>query len=68
VLQNLSAEIRECLEHAADCARQAELQRDPKLRQDFLDLERRWRRLAGSYEFAGRLDTFSKYAKPPAKK
>jgi hypothetical protein len=30
--------------------------------------ERRWRKVADSYEFAGGLDTFSKHAKPPAKK
>jgi hypothetical protein len=58
VLQNLSAAIRECLEHAEDCARQAKLQRDSKLRQDFIDLEGRWLKLARSYEFAGRLDAF----------
>jgi hypothetical protein len=67
VLQNLSAEIRDCLQHAADCARQAGLQRDPKLSQDFLDLEERWLKLARSYEFVGRLDAFAKYAKPPPK-
>jgi hypothetical protein len=68
VLQNVSAEIRECLERAADCVRQAELERDPKLRQDFLDLARRWRKLADSYEFASRLETFSKYVKRPGQK
>lgn len=63
MLQQLSDEIRECLRHAEDCARQAEAQRDLKLRQDFLDLEVRWLKLARSYEFAGRIETFANNAK-----
>jgi hypothetical protein len=31
VLNNLSEQIRECLEHAVDCARQAAAQTDPKI-------------------------------------
>jgi hypothetical protein len=49
MLSNLSEEVRECLEHAEDCARQAAAQTDPKLKQDFLVMERRWRFLARSY-------------------
>jgi hypothetical protein len=48
VLNNLSEQIRECLEHAEDCACQAAAQTDPKLKQDFLDMERRWLALAQS--------------------
>jgi hypothetical protein len=46
---NLSEQIRECLRHAADCAQKAAAQSDPQLKQDFLDMERRWLFLARSY-------------------
>jgi hypothetical protein len=51
--------IRDCLQHAEDCARQADAQTDPTLKQDFLDTERRWLLLARSYEFTQRLGDFS---------
>jgi hypothetical protein len=63
VLNNLSEQIRECLEHAEDCACQAAAQTDPKLKQDFLDMERRWLALAQSYDFTQRLGDFSDEAK-----
>ena len=49
-----SAQVRECVRHAEECARQAS-QTNPKFQQEFLDLERRWLRLARSYEFSERL-------------
>jgi hypothetical protein len=55
VLNNLSEQVRECLQHAEHCARQAAAQTDPKLKQDFLVMERRWLFLARSYEFSERL-------------
>jgi hypothetical protein len=58
VLENLSEKIRECHRHAEECARQAAAQTDPKARQDFLVMERRWLKLAASYEFAERLNRF----------
>jgi hypothetical protein len=58
VLNNLSEQVRECLQHAEDCARQAAAQACPKLKEDFLDLERRWLALARSYEFSDRLSDF----------
>jgi hypothetical protein len=59
-MQNdLSEQIRECLQHAEDCARQAAAQTCPKLKADFLDMERRWMFLARSYEFSERVATFS---------
>jgi hypothetical protein len=42
------------------CARQADAQTDPKLKQDFLDMERRWLALAQSYQFGQSLTDFSK--------
>jgi hypothetical protein len=41
MLNNLSRQIGECLQHAEDCARQAAAQSCPKLKADFLDMERR---------------------------
>ena len=61
--KNLSEEIRECYQHAEDCARKAAAQTDPKRKENFLELERRWRFLARSWEFAERLTDFSDEAK-----
>jgi hypothetical protein len=63
VLNNLSEQIRECMQHAEDCARKAAAQTDSKLREDFLELERRWLFLARRYEFTERLGDFSDEAK-----
>jgi hypothetical protein len=60
MLVSLSDQVRECLRHAEDCARQAASHSDPKLRQDFLDMEARWLKLARSYELTERLADFSK--------
>ena len=66
VLKNLSAEIRECLQHAEDCARKAAAQPDGSLlRQDFLEMERRWHLLARSIELGERLDDFAKNSPKP---
>ena len=59
MLNNLSEQVRDCLKHAEDCARQAAAQTDPRLKEDFLDLERRWLHLARSYEFTEQLGDFS---------
>ena len=59
MLNNLSAQISDCLRHAEDCARQAAAQTCPKLKADFLDMERRWLFLARSYEFTERINDFS---------
>jgi hypothetical protein len=66
MLNNLSEQIRKCLEHAEDCAHKAAAQTDQKLKQDFLDLERRWLVLVQSYEFTQRLGDFSDEAKRKA--
>ena len=59
MLNNLSEQVRQCHLHAEHCARQAGVQADPKLKGDFLEMERRWLMLARSYEFAQRLADFS---------
>ena len=52
MLKNLSEEIRECYRHAEDCALKATTQTDPKQKENFFELERRWLFLARSWEFA----------------
>jgi hypothetical protein len=54
MLENLSEDVRICLQHAEDCAREAGEQFDPALRQDFLDTAKRWLFLA-RYELASTL-------------
>ena len=67
MLNNLSEQIRECLRHAEDCARKAAAQSCPKLKEDFLQLERRWLFLARSYEFTETLTDFSAETKREVK-
>jgi len=66
MLNNLSEQIRQCLKHAEDCGCQAAAQTDQKLKQNFLDMERRWLVLAQSYDFTQRLGDFSDEAKRKA--
>jgi hypothetical protein len=68
VLNNLSEQIRKCLRHAEDCSRKADAQTDPNLKEDFLNLERRWLFLARSYEFTDRLTLLSDETKRHADK
>ena len=65
MLSNLSEQIRDCLQHAEECARKAAAQTNPALRDDFLRLEKRWLDLARSMEFAERLDSFTKNSPKP---
>jgi hypothetical protein len=50
----LSDEVRECYQHAKDCARWAAAQTDPAVQQSFLDARQSWlklvRRLAAAPE------------------
>jgi len=59
MLNNLSEQVRQCHLHAEHCARQAGVQIDPKLKNDFLEMEGRWLMLARSYEFAQQLADIS---------
>ena len=65
MLNNLSEQIRDCLQHAEDCAIKAAAQTDLGLLEDFLRLEKRWLDLARSMEFAERLNSFTKYSPKP---
>ena len=67
MLNKLTEQIRECLEHADDCARKAAAQTDgSSLKQDFLNLERHWRSLAESIQLGERSTTFSNQTKHAA--
>jgi hypothetical protein len=60
MLNKLSEQIRECLEHAEDCASKAAAQRDGSaLKQDFLNLENNWRSLAQSLQLGEQLTDFT---------
>ena len=61
MLQNLSQQVRDCLQRAEDCAHRAKIEPDPNLQRDFLMMERRWLSLARSYQFSEQLDTFSRH-------
>ena len=66
LLNGLSEQIRECLEHAEDCARKAaELPNGSRFRQDVLNLEQRWLELARSIEFGESLDPLQKISPSP---
>ena len=56
VLNNLSEQVRECLLHAENCARQAATEINPELKASFLGLERSWLLLARGYEFTDQAD------------
>jgi hypothetical protein len=57
---NLSEQIRDCLQHAEDCARKAAAQPDgSKLRQDFLAMEHHWLSLVRGFQLAEQRDDFT---------
>src|SRR5262249_34291870 len=63
MLNTLSEHTRECLQHAEDCARKAAEQPDgSRLKQDFLNLEKRWLDLSRSFELGERLTDFTNEA------
>ena len=65
VLNDPSEQVRECLQRAEECAREAaELPNSPR-RQDFLQLEKRWLELAGSIEFGEQLNSFTQNSAKP---
>jgi hypothetical protein len=59
VFVKLSEQACECRLYADYCAAKAELQTDPKLRQDYLQMQQRWLSLARSYEFSEQLEFLS---------
>jgi PAS domain S-box-containing protein len=59
MLQKLSEQIRNCHERAAEAKRKAEAAADPASKASFLDMEKEWLTLAGSYTFAESPSEFS---------
>lgn len=59
MLQNLSLEVRECLRHAEDCAQRAKIEPHPTVQLDFFDMERRWLKLARSYQYLEQMSSFT---------
>ena len=49
MLNKLNEQIRDCLQHAEHCAREADIASSAELRDDYLMLERRWLSLAQTY-------------------
>jgi hypothetical protein len=60
MLNNLTQQIRDCLQHAEACAQRAKIECDQSIARDFLDIEQRWLSLARSYAFSESLEGFSK--------
>jgi hypothetical protein len=58
MLHKLSDHVTECIARAAETERRAREAKDSQLRQDLLDIARRWRHLAESYQFIESLDSF----------
>ena len=56
---NLTEQAGECRLYAERCADKAQLQSDPQLRIDYLEMQRRWLGLARSYEFSEQLEFLS---------
>jgi hypothetical protein len=62
MLNNPSEQIRECLQHAEECARKAaELSNASSFRQDFLRLEKRWLELARSFGLTDQFSAFTNF-------
>jgi hypothetical protein len=59
LLQNLGEDVRECYEHAEQCAGRARATQDEKLRTDYCRLAQGWLKLARSYELWQRLRLFA---------
>jgi hypothetical protein len=51
MLLKIQDRIRECIHLAGDAGKRAAQATDPAIKADFLDIERRYMHLAGSYRF-----------------
>jgi hypothetical protein len=65
MLHKLSDHVTDCMARATDSERRAREATDSQLRQDMLDMARRWRHLAESYQFVDSLDRFIVEEKSP---
>ena len=60
VLRKLSKEMRECYRLAEQAREWAEKATDPRIRLDYLSVERSWLVVARSYDFSERLTRFAR--------
>ena len=58
MLQRLSEHVAECLAHARVAERRATEATDATSKREYADMASRWRRLAESYQFVERVDSF----------
>jgi hypothetical protein len=58
MLQHLTDDVQLCLEHAADCERIAANISHPRSKQEYLNLARRWRKLAQSFQLVDAIDLY----------
>jgi hypothetical protein len=67
---NRIQEIRECYQQAAHCVQQAEAQNDSKVKNQFLELTRRWLLLARCYDASDKspTDSSAKAATQPVRR
>src|SRR5262245_48687293 len=59
MLEQLSDQVRRCLDHAAEAKAKADATDDPASKAGFLDMETRWLALARSYGFTESLEDFT---------
>jgi hypothetical protein len=58
MLQRLDDHVRACIDRAVEAHERAAWTNDLKLKEQHLEIAARWRHLARSYEFVGRLESF----------
>jgi hypothetical protein len=61
MLENLSEQVLDCLRSAEESAERAKQEPSPCIRRDLLEMERRWLKLARSYQTLGQLGMFTTY-------
>ena len=59
MLNNISRQIKDCYDRAAQCEQRARQATGAEYRRDLLDAAKRWRVLARSYEFTEQLERFT---------
>jgi hypothetical protein len=59
MLQGPDKHVAECYRHASRCREFAEQALDPADKQDFLEMEHRWMRLAKRYQITERMSDFN---------
>jgi hypothetical protein len=58
MLVRIAEDVRRCLERATEARERAQSQLNPERQAEFLEMERRWLRLAESYRLVAQLEDF----------